>query len=78
MEEVARLWTVYRTVLAMMNARNYIPDKSDMSLEEFKQAYGGQSRDAMSLLCTKKDDPTTNVFVFFCDEMRVGCKQVRF
>jgi len=77
MEEVSRLWTVFRTVIAMINARNYIPNKNDMPLEEFKATYGGKVRDELTMLCTKKDDPTTCMFVFFCDEMRVGCKQVK-
>jgi len=77
MEDVPKLYTVYKTVVAMLLARNYIPSsETATNFEEFKTIFAGQPREKLSILGPKKDNPTDSIFVFFCDEMRVGCKQV--
>jgi len=79
MEELSRLWCVRKTVNALLLARNYIvPQKElDKTLEEFKVEFGDFTREKLTILAAKKDDPTDQIFVFFCDDTRVGCKHIQ-
>jgi len=79
MEELSKLWNIRKTVHSMLSSRGYILSQEDteMSLEVFKDTFGGKSRDELTILASKKDSPTDQIFVFFSDEERLGVKPIR-
>jgi len=79
MEDIARLWNIRKTVFDMLIAREYIVSQEDldMSLETFKTTFEGQSQEALTILASKKDTPTDQIFVFFSNDPRIGVKPIR-
>lgn len=79
MEELAKLWNIRKTVYKMLLARGYILEQEDldMSLDTFKDTFGGKPLDDLTILAAKKDSPTDQIFVFFSDEDRIGVKPIR-
>jgi DNA-directed RNA polymerase I, II, and III subunit RPABC1 len=80
MEQHGRLWTIRKTVFDMLIARGYIVAQQDldMTLETFKETFpAGTQRESMTVLASKKDTPTDQIFVFFSDEQRIGVKPIR-
>ncbi len=58
-------------------------DDLKMNLDEFKQKFGDDlsklSRDKLTILANKRDDPTgtDQIYVFFADEPTLGVKPIR-
>lgn len=79
MEDMAKMWTIRRTVHDMLLARGYIvaQEDVDMTLELYKDTFGNQPREALTILASKKDNPTDQIFVFFSDELRIGVKPIK-
>eukprot|EP00741_Cyanophora_paradoxa_P023400 tig00021582_g22606.t1 len=78
--ESSKLHRVRKTIMQMLNDRGYLVSKSDldMTLDEFQNQYSAApSRDAMTIMVQKKDDPTDQIFVFFPDDEKVGVKPIR-
>eukprot|EP01111_Echinosteliopsis_oligospora_P000498 TRINITY_DN1054_c0_g1_i1.p1 TRINITY_DN1054_c0_g1~~TRINITY_DN1054_c0_g1_i1.p1 ORF type:complete len:203 (-),score=53.33 TRINITY_DN1054_c0_g1_i1:34-642(-) len=80
MDEVTKLFNIHKTVVQMLVDRNYLltQQEQEMTKEEFKAKYQElASRENISLLKSKKDDPSDQIFVFFPEAERVGVKDIR-
>ncbi|KAJ2909929.1 DNA-directed RNA polymerases II 24 kDa polypeptide (RNA polymerase II subunit 5), partial [Coemansia aciculifera] len=80
--EITRLWRVYRTVHQMCKARNYLVASTDLDrpLANFKAEYapsGKVDRARLTFVVQKKDDPSSQMFVFFPDDASVGIKPIK-
>ncbi|KAJ2326812.1 DNA-directed RNA polymerases II 24 kDa polypeptide (RNA polymerase II subunit 5) [Coemansia sp. RSA 2681] len=80
--EITRLWRVYRTVHQMCKDRNYLVASTDLDrpLDNFKAEYapsGKVDRTRLTFVVQKKDDPTSQMFVFFPDDASVGIKPIK-
>ncbi|KAI9505322.1 DNA-directed RNA polymerases II 24 kDa polypeptide (RNA polymerase II subunit 5) [Coemansia spiralis] len=80
--DITRMWRVYRTVHQMCKDRNYLVANSDLdrTLDQFRTEYapaGKVDRARLTFVVQKKDDPTSQMFVFFPDERSVGVKPIR-
>lgn len=62
----------------MLNHRGYAVSEDDlfMSVETFAAEFGNL-REKMTILTSKKDDMTDQIFAFFSDEQTIGVKQIR-
>ena len=75
--ETSKLFRVRKTCLKMLAKRGYIvPDEHiQMTTEEFRMHYGDEpSREGLSILVVKADDPNDQIFVFFPLDEKVGVK----
>eukprot|EP00002_Diphylleia_rotans_P004323 TRINITY_DN13149_c0_g1_i1.p1 TRINITY_DN13149_c0_g1~~TRINITY_DN13149_c0_g1_i1.p1 ORF type:complete len:210 (+),score=58.65 TRINITY_DN13149_c0_g1_i1:49-678(+) len=80
----SRLFRIRKTVMEMLNDRNYIVADTDfrMSLEEFRDAYRSSTsensvnRDLLTLLVSHRDDPNLQVYVFFPEDAKVKSELV--
>lgn len=76
-----RLYRVRRTVLQMLRDRGYdvhlaeIDEPEESFRERFSQT--ANNREALTLLVTKKDNPTDQIFVFWPSDPKIGVKPVR-
>eukprot|EP00298_Acanthocystis_sp_HF-20_P020170 c2482_g1_i1.p1 GENE.c2482_g1_i1~~c2482_g1_i1.p1 ORF type:complete len:209 (+),score=87.89 c2482_g1_i1:19-645(+) len=87
MDEETKLFRVRRTVLQILRDRGFLldPKEIEKSLDDFKASHGGQfpSREDLGHLATMRNDPTDQLFVFFCEgdgddkDKKVGVKPVR-
>lgn len=74
-EEVTRLFRVWRTLHQMLRDRGYLidPDQLELSMEEFKSKLGDTpTRDPLTLHVQKIDNPEDRLYVFFPDEARIS------
>lgn len=79
-EDVARLFRIRKTMSKMLNDRGYLVSQADLNLtlEGFKEKYTDTpARDQLTMLQAMRDDPTTQIFVFFEDDPKVGVKPIR-
>mmetsp|Transcript_1221 Transcript_1221/g.3393 ORF Transcript_1221/g.3393 Transcript_1221/m.3393 type:complete len:208 (-) Transcript_1221:210-833(-) len=79
-EEVSRLFRVRRTVFQMLRDRGYLVDPMDINRtrEEFAAEHGDYlSREHLTVLAQKRDDPTQGIFVFFPEDAKVGIRPIR-
>ncbi|KAI8640291.1 RNA polymerase [Parasitella parasitica] len=82
--EATRLWRVFRTAHQMVHDRGYLVSQSelDMDLESFKRSFAlammcVSSRDQLTFVVQKKDDPIDQLLVFFPKDSSVGVKPLR-
>eukprot|EP00594_Rhizosolenia_setigera_P017884 CAMPEP_0178960358 /NCGR_PEP_ID=MMETSP0789-20121207/12917_1 /TAXON_ID=3005 /ORGANISM="Rhizosolenia setigera, Strain CCMP 1694" /LENGTH=234 /DNA_ID=CAMNT_0020643693 /DNA_START=133 /DNA_END=837 /DNA_ORIENTATION=- len=84
--ESARLFRVYKTIAAMLKKRDYsVPrEMLEMTPLSFTQKFGedmgvngGASREALTILVEKADDPNSQLFVFFPEDEKVGVKPIK-
>ena len=74
------LYRVRRTVHEMLKDRGYLIDQADIDLSEesFKETQGEvPSREQMTILVQKRDDPTEQVYVFWPADPKVGVKPIK-
>jgi len=79
-EEAARLFRIRKTMSKMLNDRGYLVSQADLNLDldGFKEKYTDTpSRDQLTMLHAMRDDPTTQIFVFYEDDPKVGVKPIR-
>eukprot|EP00823_Brevimastigomonas_motovehiculus_P009377 TRINITY_DN9040_c0_g1_i1.p1 TRINITY_DN9040_c0_g1~~TRINITY_DN9040_c0_g1_i1.p1 ORF type:complete len:217 (-),score=62.24 TRINITY_DN9040_c0_g1_i1:157-807(-) len=81
-DALSRVFRVRKTVHEMLIARGYVvsQDELKMSLEDFKKQFGDTiKRSQLTILASKKDDPTASdqIFVFFAEEPNLGVKPIR-
>jgi DNA-directed RNA polymerase I, II, and III subunit RPABC1 len=79
-DEVTKLFQISKTVVQMLVDRGYLvtQQEQEMTKDEFRAKYQlAPTREALSLLKRKKDDPTDQIFVFFPEEEKVGVKTIR-
>lgn len=78
--EASRFFRVRKTIVKMLAKRGYIVSDAElrMSAAEFKEKFGeNPTREAMTILVEKLDDPADNLFVFFPEDLKVGVKPIR-
>jgi DNA-directed RNA polymerase I, II, and III subunit RPABC1 len=64
----------------MLTKRGYIVDEAElnMSTEDFRLKFGDEpSRDSLTILVEKTDDPADQLFVFFPSDEKVGVKTLK-
>ena len=64
----------------MLENRKYLvaPDDKLMTLEDFKERFGTPiNKNLLALLVAKIENASDKVFVFFCEEEKVGVKTIR-
>ena len=64
----------------MLTKRGYIVDEEDvnMTTDDFKMKFGDDpSRESLTILVEKADDPTDQLFVFFPTDEKVGVKPIK-
>lgn len=64
----------------MLNERGYLLMQDDikMSLDDFKEKFGDNPpRDRLTVLASKKDNPSDQIFVFWADEEKLGVAPVK-
>lgn len=74
------MFRVRKTCLKMLTKRGYIVDEEDvnMTTEDFKMKFGDDpSRESLTILVEKADDPTDQLFVFFPTDEKVGVKPIK-
>lgn len=78
--EASRFFRVRKTIVKMLAKRGYIVSEAElrMTAAEFKDKFGeNPTREAMTILVEKLDDPSDNLFVFFPEDLKVGVKPIR-
>ncbi|OQS06564.1 DNA-directed RNA polymerase I, II, and III subunit RPABC1 [Thraustotheca clavata] len=78
--EASRLYRVRKTVVKMLHNRGYIVSDEELrrTTDEFVQQFGeNPSRENLTILVEKVDDPSDNLFVFYPDDAKVGVKPIR-
>ncbi|TYZ61473.1 hypothetical protein PybrP1_004681 [[Pythium] brassicae (nom. inval.)] len=78
--EASRLFRVRKTTVKMLHNRGYIVSENElvMTPESFQQQFGDNpTREMMTILVEKIDDPSDNLFVFFPEDTKVGVKPIR-
>lgn len=77
-------WRVFKcclvVVVKMLANRKYLisPNDKNMSLNEFKEQFGDPlNKTLLTLLVAKLEDSTDKLFVFFCEDDKVGVKPIR-
>jgi DNA-directed RNA polymerase I, II, and III subunit RPABC1 len=79
-KETSNMFRVRKTCLKMLSKRGYIvPDNElNSTLEQFLVKFGEKpTREALSILVEKPDDPTDQIFVFFPEDEKVGVKPIK-
>lgn len=74
------MFRVRKTCLKLLNKRGYIVDEEaiNMSTEDFKGKFGeNPSRENLTILVEKTDDPADQLFVFFPEDEKVGVKPIK-
>lgn len=76
----SKMFRVRKTCLKMLNKRGYIIDDDvlDMTTEDFKDKFGDNpSRENLTILVEKSDDPADQLFIFFPEEDKIGVKPIK-
>ncbi|XP_004513010.1 DNA-directed RNA polymerases II and IV subunit 5A-like [Cicer arietinum] len=79
-EELTKLFRVYKTVVQMINDRNYVVSDSDltMSKQDFKSKFGEHvKREDLVIKAPNRDKSSDQIYVFFCDDAKVSVRVVR-
>ena len=74
------MFRVRKTCLKMLTKRGYIVDEEDVNMgtDDFKLKFGDDpSRESLTILVEKADDPTDQLFVFFPTDEKVGVKPIK-
>lgn len=92
MDEATKLFYIRKTLIHMLLDRGYLvtATQKDETLDDFKAKFSDTprscnslifltscSRDKLTLLLRKKDDPTDQIFVFFPDQVKLGVGTIR-
>ncbi|GAB2226889.1 hypothetical protein Droror1_Dr00008686 [Drosera rotundifolia] len=79
-EEITRLYRVRKTLMQMLNDRNYfVTDfEINMTKEQFIDKYGDHiKREDLVMLKAKRDNRDDQIYVFFPEEEKVGVKTIK-
>jgi len=79
-EEVVKLFKIRKTLSKMLHDRGYIVTQADLNLDlsGFKDKFGDNpTRDKLTMMHAMREDPTTQILVFFEDEPTVGVKPIK-
>jgi len=78
--DASKMFRVRKTCLKLLNKRGYIVDEEaiHMSTEDFRSKFGeNPSRENLTILVEKTDDPSDQLFVFFPEDEKVGVKPIK-
>jgi DNA-directed RNA polymerase I, II, and III subunit RPABC1 len=78
--EASKMFRVRKTCFKMLRNRGYVVDENqlEMTTEDFRAAFGDDpSRENLSMLTVKADDPSDQLFVFFPTDDKVGVKPIK-
>lgn len=78
--ETSRMFRVYKTVSSMLNKRGYMvpKDMREMTPDKFIQKFGERpTRQDLTILVEKPDDETSQLFVFFPEDEKIGVKPIK-
>jgi DNA-directed RNA polymerase I, II, and III subunit RPABC1 len=78
--ESSKMFRVRKTCLKLLNKRGYIVDEEaiNMTTEDFRNKFGeSPSRENLTVLVEKTDDPSDQLFVFFPEDEKVGVKPIK-
>jgi DNA-directed RNA polymerase I, II, and III subunit RPABC1 len=78
--ESSKMFRVRKTCLKLLNKRGYIVDEEaiNMTTEDFRNKFGeSPSRENLTVLVEKTDDPADQLFVFFPEDEKVGVKPIK-
>ncbi|RYY87747.1 hypothetical protein EON63_03580 [archaeon] len=78
--EASKMFRVRKTCLKMLSKRGYVVDENalQMSTDQFRDKFGETpSRDSLTILAEKSDDPTDQIFVFFPEDEKVGVNPIK-
>jgi DNA-directed RNA polymerase I, II, and III subunit RPABC1 len=78
--ESSKMFRVRKTCLKLLNKRGYIVDEEaiNMTTEDFRSKFGeSPSRENLTVLVEKTDDPADQLFVFFPEDEKVGVKPIK-
>jgi len=79
-EEASKLFRIRKTVNEMLQDRGYNISQAElkMNLDTFLNDFGNPpSRTQITMLASKRDDDSDQIFVFFADEVKLGVKPIR-
>ncbi|EPT01346.1 DNA-directed RNA polymerase RPB5 subunit [Fomitopsis schrenkii] len=82
-DESAKLWKVNRTIHELVKDRGFqvSDDEINMDLNSFKSHYANNSgsvdRSQLNFFTNHKNNPMTQIFVYFSEEKSVGVKTMR-
>jgi len=79
-EDTGKLFRIRKTMVKMLNDRGYIVTTADMNmtLDDFKEKYGeAPQRESLTMMHQMRDDPESQIFVFFEDDPKVGVKPIK-
>ncbi|KZT07699.1 DNA-directed RNA polymerase RPB5 subunit [Laetiporus sulphureus 93-53] len=82
-DESAKLWKVNRTIHELVKDRGFqvSDDEINMDLATFRSHYanngGSVDRAQLNFFTNHRNNPMSQIFVFFCDEKSVGVKTMR-
>lgn len=82
-QEITRLFRVRRTLLQMLRDRGYAVGEGETDLGMSRSAFEDRlrlanlSRESLTMLKQKRDDPSMQIYVFFHKQAKVGVKDIR-
>lgn len=79
-EEVTRLFKIYRTVMEMLRDREYVVEDVEVNISrsEFVKKMGDTfKREDLTILKTRQNNESEQIFVFFPDDLKIGVKNLR-
>lgn len=78
--ESSTLFRVNKTVQKMLTDRGYLLTADDLNLtiDDFRQRFGDNpSREKLTILASKRDNPEESIFVFYSEEEKIGVKPIK-
>lgn len=80
MNDLTKFYRIRKTCLQMLNDRNYLVSNEDLNGDQdaFREQFGDTpSKEQLTILVPKQDDPVQKMFVFFPEEAKVGVKTIK-
>ena len=74
-----KLFRIRKTVSKMLASRGYLVSQKELERDKdsFLEEFGDVSREHLTIMVPKRDDPSENIFVFFPEEEKVGVKMIK-
>lgn len=80
MDFTTRMYRIRKTCLEMLADRGYLitDEEKEATREQFVDKFGADvRREDLTIMASKVEDPTEQIFVFFPDEVKVGVKTIK-
>ncbi|KAL4450102.1 hypothetical protein ABPG77_010771 [Micractinium sp. CCAP 211/92] len=80
MDFTTRMYRIRKTCLEMLADRGYLitDEEKEATRDQFIDKFGADvRREDLTIMASKVDDPTEQIFVFFPDEVKVGVKTIK-